>query len=347
MLETGSPERLLQASDLAYRAGALAVAATVDLQLLGLYGFLFETDRVVEVADRVVDVARTLDLSEIQAVALLQLAFAHAIAGRRDALESAVDEALRIAGDNAEVLALAWGHARATYSILAEDRTRATEQLDLAMGWARRVPGVSGVFPALWALLQSLEGAGSEVIVEVQALQTPAFPMNRAIVRMAEAVVAGRAGEKELAEAQFDAADALLRGNGMPGFSHLIRRLVAEAAIVNGWGDPGTWLTDAMLFFDGSGHDRVAAGCRDLLRRLGRPVPKPEDTTLPVSLRAAGVTRREADVLRLAGERLSNREMAERLYLSPRTVEKHVERLLQKLAVPTRRDLGRMARELF
>jgi DNA-binding NarL/FixJ family response regulator len=51
--------------------------------------------------------------------------------------------------------------------------------------------------------------------------------------------------------------------------------------------------------------------------------------------------------LRLVGERLSNREIAARLYLSPRTVEKHVERLLQKLAVPTRRELGRMARELF
>ena len=57
------------------------------------------------------------------------------------------------------------------------------------------------------------------------------------------------------------------------------------------------------------------------------------------------MTGRELEVLGLLGERLSNREIAQRLYLSPRTVEKHVERLLQKTGAGARSDLGRLARE--
>jgi DNA-binding NarL/FixJ family response regulator len=50
------------------------------------------------------------------------------------------------------------------------------------------------------------------------------------------------------------------------------------------------------------------------------------------------------DVLDLVGELLPNREIAERVYLSPRTVEKHIERLLHKTGVADRGELGRLAR---
>lgn len=54
------------------------------------------------------------------------------------------------------------------------------------------------------------------------------------------------------------------------------------------------------------------------------------DGDLPGPLRALGVTEREADVLRLVAQGLGNREIAERMFLSPRTVEKHVASLLSK-----------------
>jgi DNA-binding NarL/FixJ family response regulator len=60
-------------------------------------------------------------------------------------------------------------------------------------------------------------------------------------------------------------------------------------------------------------------------------VPRPAgDGELPGPLRALGVTEREADVLRLVAQGLGNREIAERMFLSPRTVEKHVASLLSK-----------------
>ena len=52
-----------------------------------------------------------------------------------------------------------------------------------------------------------------------------------------------------------------------------------------------------------------------------------------------GVTGREAEVLRLLGEGLANAAIAERLYLSVRTVETHVSSLLSKLHVEGRGQL--------
>lgn len=50
------------------------------------------------------------------------------------------------------------------------------------------------------------------------------------------------------------------------------------------------------------------------------------------------VTPRQMDVIRLIAEGLSNREIAERMQLSLHTVRRHVEGLLQRLQVRSRRD---------
>lgn len=60
------------------------------------------------------------------------------------------------------------------------------------------------------------------------------------------------------------------------------------------------------------------------------------DAELPVS-------RREAEVLAALSERLTNAEIAERLFISVRTVESHVSTLLRKLGASDRRELARRA----
>ena len=62
-------------------------------------------------------------------------------------------------------------------------------------------------------------------------------------------------------------------------------------------------------------------------------------------LSEAAVSEREAEVLALVGERLTNAEIARRLFISVRTVESHVSSLLRKLDVGNRRALAELASE--
>jgi DNA-binding CsgD family transcriptional regulator len=66
----------------------------------------------------------------------------------------------------------------------------------------------------------------------------------------------------------------------------------------------------------------------------------------PERLPRAGVTEREAEVLSAVAERLHNREIADRLYISVRTVESHISALLRKLGVDDRAALVEVGAEL-
>jgi DNA-binding CsgD family transcriptional regulator len=59
----------------------------------------------------------------------------------------------------------------------------------------------------------------------------------------------------------------------------------------------------------------------------------------------ATLTRREREVLGLLCQRLTDSEVAERLFISPRTAEAHVAHLLAKLGVRNRREAVALAVE--
>ncbi|MEV4173298.1 AAA family ATPase [Nonomuraea sp. NPDC049709] len=87
----------------------------------------------------------------------------------------------------------------------------------------------------------------------------------------------------------------------------------------------------------GATHD--AARCRRLLREIG---PDRGRTATPRRGRKAGngvLSPRESEVARLVALGRTNREIAEVLFLSQRTVDTHVARVLQKLGVRTRADV--------
>lgn len=91
--------------------------------------------------------------------------------------------------------------------------------------------------------------------------------------------------------------------------------------------------------------DDVIAQARTLATALTRsatdvPVLSPTRIVYP-----AGLSQREVEVLRLVASGLSNSEVAERLYLSPRTVHAHLRRIYDKLGVGSRGAAARFAHD--
>lgn len=99
---------------------------------------------------------------------------------------------------------------------------------------------------------------------------------------------------------------------------------------------------EALRIYDGLGAlrdiRRVEASLRHLgIRRGGRgPRHRPDRGW-------ESLTRAEMDVVRLVVEGLSNREVAERLFVSPRTVETHLAHVFTKLGISSRRELRSQA----
>ncbi|HET7016673.1 MAG TPA: LuxR C-terminal-related transcriptional regulator [Streptosporangiaceae bacterium] len=99
----------------------------------------------------------------------------------------------------------------------------------------------------------------------------------------------------------------------------------------------GTEARSALSVFEDLGAGRDADAAAGLLRDLGVKAAR----TGPKNI--GRLTKREQEVLALLGEALSNPEIAERLFLSRKTVEHHVARILSKLGLRGRAEAAALA----
>ena len=83
-----------------------------------------------------------------------------------------------------------------------------------------------------------------------------------------------------------------------------------------------------------------------VLAAQGQPRrPKPAPPARPVTAAPDGLTAREVEVLRLVAQGLTDVQIAERLIISPRTVNNHLISIYSKLAVSSRAAATRYAIE--
>lgn len=140
-----------------------------------------------------------------------------------------------------------------------------------------------------------------------------------------------------------------IRMNGMTGLElqqHLLeRRPRLPVVVITAHGDVATarqaFLHDAVDFiekpFDG---EQLLAAVRKAMQRLG-PTPATGPGPTRIDTGEHSLTTREREVMALLVRGLHNRRIAEELRISPRTVEIHKARVLQKMGASNLIELVR------
>ncbi|MFF0292354.1 helix-turn-helix transcriptional regulator [Kitasatospora sp. NPDC004614] len=342
-MQVGESVQLERAHRAALDLGALDLVRSAEATLAMHAVLRGDYARARALTDQGLEASARLRNVDHHQFLLLTRAMVAAHQGRRAEMAEVLAEFDRWDGAESLQLPLAHGNCRAVCALLEEDRALALAEFDRARRWEARHPsvfylnGAHGLHPLLRAL------AGTETAEEharTAADHAAALAWNRQFERLAHAVHLGRAGQAgPAAEAVAEAARA---ARPFEMARHLGLRLVAEAALADGWGEPVAWLRSAEEYFHRAGVPAVGAACRRLLREAGASVPQRRTGTeqVPEQLRGLRVTVREYEVVLLVAQRLGNQEIAARLSISPRTVEKHVASLLEKAGRPNRAALA-------
>ncbi len=329
MFDHAGTERLAQARRTADELGALSTGAVIDLQLSAAFMLRFELAAAAEHARSALAVSERLGLANIGAIMLLFLGEIHALRRERDEMERFFALAGSAAPGDPEIEGSAWAGGRGMLALLEGDRDGAVRAFGHGISILDTLPqqgpaSYRGLWPVLLAAIGDPRAAAA--IDSAGRLGVTVNRANRGMLAYAEAILAGRAGDVRQATEVARAADGELVH--YPVWADLARLCAAEPALADGWGQPERWLEAGAGCFAAHGIDPLADRCRQLLAG-----------SRPSRWIRLGITTREADVLRLVAEGLANREIAARLHVSPRTVEKHVESLLRKTSARSRTQL--------
>ncbi|MFF3114368.1 AAA family ATPase [Kitasatospora sp. NPDC057904] len=231
-----------------------------------------------------------------------------------------------------------------------------------ALADARRLGDEADVYPLLFegaaveadsrGLPEAAAGRAEALagIAATAAGLTPKAPLHHGWARLLECELA-RAGGTDTPE-QWAAAVALLRPVALPHPLALGLLRAGEAEVRAGRREAAAeLLREARELAEARGDRPLVAEITGLADRAGL-APAPAAPAAASSGQAApagesfGLTPRERDVLRLLARGWTNRQIAEELYISPKTASVHVSNILGKLAVGGRGEAAALAHRL-
>ncbi|HEX5090469.1 MAG TPA: LuxR C-terminal-related transcriptional regulator [Nocardioides sp.] len=226
---------------------------------------------------------------------------------------------------------------RAALALAAGDEGRAREVLERALGQVEE-DGLAAV-PLLSQLVEVHLAAGHveqarDAMGRLGADTAGRTPYAAAVAALARGQIAAASGEPGAASHLRDALEEFARAQ-LPLESARVRMELARACAAERPALAVEEARRALQVFRELQATRYADEATALLRSLGVRTPGARSPEL--------LTAREAEVLELLGLGLSNRQIAERLVLSAKTVEHHVSRILAKLGLRNRSEAAAYA----
>lgn len=319
-----------EALRLARRAGVPSLEASPRLGLGIAAFFAGEWEGALQRCREVVDLAQRVGLPRSTALAMAVRALVQLRQGRLDDALAGAAQARTVMGHRSLVdrhvlgpieaveasVALARGDAAAATEIAAESLRRYTTLPGLILLTLAEAQIAGGDPQAASATARALAamGPGAPYPGALAAWVQGRLDRNETLLRRAADDLAALGFVYEAAVAQLDLAELAATQVGALGESlQVLERLGAQPQV-----------------------DRA----RRLLRRLGQRPPAP-----PRRQRVGSLSPREEQVARLVAAGLSNPEIAQRLYLSPRTVTTHLQNMYGRLELRSRTALTRYVLE--
>jgi DNA-binding NarL/FixJ family response regulator/tetratricopeptide (TPR) repeat protein len=317
-----------------------SLLAIIDMLAGDWQAALRRTFDDLNLAERVGVTRGTIFALSTEAVVLVRL-------GRLDEAADRITEAQRLFANWSAADRHVFALVDLADGMVALARHEPYHALDIATGKAAYRPSIPPLALALLGEAQAALGdvTGARDTARRLAALGPGAPYPAALSSWISALAAGARRDPPSAVAALGELDQAVKGFaelGMP-YEEAVAR-IDRAPVQHAAGHPAHAVAEdvnaALEVFDRLQAKPMADRARAMLRELGRrPAARPGDRD------QHRLSDREAEVARLVAQGLSNAEVAERLFISSRTVATHLHHIYRRLELPSRAALVRYVLE--
>jgi DNA-binding CsgD family transcriptional regulator/tetratricopeptide (TPR) repeat protein len=340
-------DRALSVARASGQSEFIPLADSILGQVKLLQGKLTEA---ADTLDRAVEVARLSGNVQALAGNLTNRSLTALAAGDLELALATAEENIDLTRDLDQSLVCAAAVALGAALVEAGDPQRAVDVLIASSGGEALalIPGVwrprsLELLTRCWLTLDRPHEAQRAVAHVQNAAATLHLRMADAMAARATAAVALACGDPQGGSAHALAAAIAADEIGAPIEAALSRILAGRALTQHGQHEQGVAeLRRAAATLHACGAIRYRAAAEHELRRLGDHVHRRTRPGQPGHTGVESLTERERQVARLVVDRRTNAEIAEALFLSPKTIETHLRNIFHKLDVSSRVQLARI-----